>query len=223
IGHAGRRGSTRPRHRGLDLPLGASGWPLLSASPLPYTSVSPAPREMDRADMDRIRDAFVRAARAATDAGADVLGIHLGHGYLLASFLSPLTNVREDGYGGSLEGRARFPLEVVEAVRAAWPENRPLWGTVTVDDWKRGGLSPMEAIELCAMLRDRGCDVLEPVAGQTTPDSRPTFGRMFLAPYADRVRNEVGVATMTSGGITTTGQVNTLVAGGRADLCVMDP
>ncbi|HUG88547.1 MAG TPA: bifunctional salicylyl-CoA 5-hydroxylase/oxidoreductase, partial [Actinomycetota bacterium] len=130
--------------------------------------------------------------------------------------------VREDDLGGSLENRARFPLEVVDAVRDAWPEDRPLWATVTVDDWRKGGLSPHEAIEICALLRDHGCDVLEVVAGQTTPDSRPTYGRMFLAPYADRVRNEARVPTMTSGGITTTGQVNTLVAGGRADLCVMD-
>ena len=222
IGHAGRRGSTRPRHQGLDRPLGASGWPLLSASPLPYTAASPVPREMGRAEMDRVRDAFARAARAAGEAGADMLGLHMAHGYLLASFLSPLTNAREDEHGGPLEHRARFPLEVVDAVRTAWPEERPLWATVTVDDWRRGGLPPHEAIEICALLRDHGCDVLEVVAGQTTPDSRPTYGRMFLAPYADRVRNEARVATMTSGGITTTGQVNTLVAGGRADLCVMD-
>lgn len=222
LGHAGRRGSTRRRDRGLDRPLGAAGWPLLSASPLAYTPVSPVPREMSRADMERVREAFATAARAAAEAGADMLGVHMGHGYLLASFLSPLTNAREDEYGGSLEGRARYPLEVVGAVRKAWRQDRPLWATVTVDDWRRGGLPPQEAIELCALLREHGCDLLEPVAGQTTPDSRPAYGRMFLAPYADRVRNEVRVPTMTSGGITTTGQVNTLVAGGRADLCVMD-
>ena len=223
LGHAGRRGATEPRSAGLDRPLRKGGWPLLSASPIPYSSRSSPPREMSRADMDSVTEQFVDAAGRALEIGFDLIQLHMGHGYLLASFLSPLANIRTDDYGGLLENRLRFPLEVVDAVRAAWPNERPLSVVLNAADWARGGFDVEDAIVVAAALKEHGCDLIEVVAGYTTARMRPAYGPAFLAPYADRIRNEAGIATLVRGGITTTGRANTVLAAGRADLCVLDP
>jgi anthraniloyl-CoA monooxygenase len=223
LGHAGRRGGARPRAEGLDRPLRQGAWPLLSASPLAYTPRSQVPKEMDRADMDRVRDNFVRAAQMAQEAGFDLLHLHCAQGYLLASFLSPLSNQRVDEYGGSLENRLRFPLEIVDAVRAAWPEEKPLSVALSVTDCAKGGLEVDEAVAVARILKAHGCDMIEALAGQTIPDAEPAYGRGFLTPLSDRVRNEAGIPTLVGGYLTTTNEVNTILAAGRADLCMMEP
>jgi len=223
IGHAGRRGSTHPRIGGLDRPLDVGGWPLLSASPLPYASNGRIPKEMDRDDMEEVTSRFVVATERARDTGFDLLQLHMAQGYLLASFLSPLTNRRTDEYGGSPENRLRFPLQVVEAVRAEWPSDRPFSVALTATDWSPGGLDVDDAVAVARVLKERGCDMIEALAGYTTPRMRPRYGPAFLAPYSDRIRNEARIATLVGGGISTTGRANTLLAAGRADLCVLDP
>jgi anthraniloyl-CoA monooxygenase len=223
LGHAGRRGATRPRAEGLDRPLGAGGWPLLAASPLPYTPRSQVPRAMDRADIDAVREAFVRAARLAATAGFDVLQLDCGHGYLLASFLSPLSNVRTDAYGGSLENRMRYPLEVCAAVRAVWPAERPLVVALNAADGPADGFTVADAVIVAQALKAHGCDLIDILAGWTTPDAAPAYGRGYLTALSDRVRNEARVPTLVGGYLTSTGEVNTILAAGRADLCRLDP
>jgi anthraniloyl-CoA monooxygenase len=221
LGHAGRRGATEPRVWGLDRPLRRDAWPLLSASAIPYTAMSQVPKEMDRADMDRVRDRFVASARMADDAGFDLLQLHFAHGYLLASFLSSLTNLREDEYGGSLENQARFPLEVFDAVRAAWRAGKPLSVALSATDYARGGATVDDAIRLACLLKEHGCDLIDVLAGQTTPDSEPPYGRGFLTPLSERIRNEAHVHTMVGGYLVNSNDVNTVLAAGRADLCVL--
>lgn len=224
LSHAGRRGATRPPGEGLDRPLREGGWPLLAPSPLPYTPRSQTPTAMDRADMDRMRDDFVRAARRANAAGCDLLMLHMGHGYLLASFLSPLANRRTDEYGGTAEGRLRFPLEVLDAVRAVWPQEKPLAVALNVDDCAPGGLTEDDAVHVAAVLKAHGCDLIQVLAGHTVPDGVPAYGRGFLTRLSARVRNEANVYTLVGGYLTTTDAVNTVLAGGRADLCILsDP
>ena len=222
LAHAGRRGATRPRAGGLDRPLREGAWPLLSASPLPYTPQSQTPKAMDHEDMARVREEFAQAAHMAREVGFDWLHLNLAHGYLLASFLSPLSNKRADEYGGSLENRLRFPLEVFDAVRAAWPEDRPLSVALTVSDCAKGGLEIEEAIAIARTFQEHGCALIEPLAGQTIPDAEPAYGRGFLTPLSDRIRNEAGIATMVGGYLTTSDQANTILAAGRADLCIME-
>ena len=223
LGHAGRRGATRPRHAGADRPLPEGGWPILAPSPIPYLLGSAVPSEMVRPDLDRVIDAFRTATARAAIAGVDLLLVHLAHGYLLGSFLSPLSNVRTDEYGGDREGRMRFPLEVMEAVRGAWPDDRPMGASIQATDGVAVGWEIDDAVALASALRERGCDVVEPLAGQSTPESRPRYGRMFLATSADRIRNEARIAVLVGGAITTTAEVNTLLAGGRADQCILAP
>ncbi|HZU67836.1 MAG TPA: FAD-dependent monooxygenase [Ktedonobacteraceae bacterium] len=222
LGHAGHRGSTRPRSEGLDRPLRNGNWPLLSASPLPYTSHSQVPKEMDLEDMQRVRDDFVRAAQMAGEAHFDMLQLHFGHGYLLASFLSPLTNRRTDEYGGDLQHRMRYPLEVFDAVRAVWPEDKPISVALSVTDGVKGGFEIEDAIVVAQALKEHGCDIIQVLAGQTTMDGEPAYGRGFLTSLSDRVRNEAGIPTMVGGYLTTSDEVNTILAAGRADLCLMD-
>jgi anthraniloyl-CoA monooxygenase len=222
LGHAGRRGSTRPRHKGLDRPLRNGRWPLLSASPIPYSSRNAVPKQMDHADMEKVTAEFAEAARQALEAGFDILQVHMAHGYLLGSFLSPLSNIRTDEYGGSLENRLRFPLEILDAVRTVWPDDRPLSVALNATDWARGGFDVDDAVLVGGVLKDHGCDLIEVVAGYTTPRMRPRYGPAFLAPYADHVRNEAGIATIVGGNITSTGRANTVLAAGRADLCIVD-
>ena len=221
IGHAGRRGGVRPRSEGLDRPLREGEWPLISASPIPYTPRNQAPKEMDRAGMDSVRDDFVRATRMADETGFDLLQLHMAHGYLLASFLSPLTNLRVDEYGGDPQKRARFPLEVFDAVRAAWPQEKPLSVALSASDWARGGVELEEVIAFARLLKEHGCDLIEVLAGQTTPASEPPYGRGFLTPLSDRIRNGAGIPTMVGGYLTTGSEANTILAAGRADLCMI--
>ncbi|MFL5652876.1 MAG: FAD-dependent monooxygenase [Ktedonobacteraceae bacterium] len=222
LNHAGRRGSTRPRAEGLDRPLKQGNWPLLSASPLPYTPQSQLPREMHRAAMDQVRNDFVRAAQMAQEANFDLLQLNFAHGYLLASFLSPLTNQRRDEYGGNLEQRQRFPLEVFDAVRAAWPADKPISVAISASDYVTGGFTIEDAVSVTQVLKAHGCDIVEVRAGQTTIDGEPAYGRGFLTPLSDRVRNEAGIPTMVGGYLTTSNEVNTILAAGRADLCIMN-
>ncbi len=222
IGHAGRRGATQPRNRGLDRPLRTGAWPLLSASPIPYTPVSQVPKEMDKDDMERVCADFVRAARMSDEAGFDLLQLHFAHGYLLASFLSPLTNQRTDEYGGTLEQRMRFPLTVFDAVRAAWPEHKPLSVALSVTDCVPAGSSIHDAVTVAKTLKAHGCDIIEVLAGQTTIEGEAPYGRGFLTPLSDRIRNEAGIPTIVGGYLTRTNEVNTILAAGRADLCILE-
>jgi len=222
LGHSGRRGSTRPRSEGLDWPLRMGNWQLVSASPIPYTQRSQVPREMDQAAMDQVRDEFVRAAWMAEEAGFDQLHLHFAHGYLLASFLSPLANVREDEYGGDLEQRMRFPLQVFDAVRTAWPQDKPVSVALSATDCVKGGFSIGDAVAVARVLKVHGCDLFEVLAGQTTIDSEPIYGRGFLTALSDCLRNEAGVPVIVGGYLTTSDEINTILAAGRADLCIME-
>ncbi|MEO6891084.1 MAG: FAD-dependent monooxygenase [Ktedonobacteraceae bacterium] len=222
LSHAGRRGSTQPRTQGLDRPLREGNWPLLSASPLPYTPQSQVPKEMDRAEMDRVQAAFVQAARNALEADFDLVQLHFAHGYLLASFLSPLTNLRTDAYGGDLERRMRFPLEIFDAVRSAWPQERPISVALSVTDYMKGGLMVEDALQVARALKEHGCDIIAILAGQTTMQSEAAYGRGFLTPLSDRLRNEAAIPTLVGGYLTTSNEVNTILAAGRADLCSME-
>ena len=179
------------------------------------------PREMTRADMDKVIADYVAAAKRAIRAGFDMLEVHAAHGYLLASFISPLTNIRRDEYGGALENRMRFPLEVFRAVRAVWPDEKPMSVRISATDWEDGGLTGEDAVTVARLFAESGCDLIDVSTGQTTPDAQPIYGRMFQTPYADQIRNEAGLATMCVGAITTADQVNTIVAAGRADLVAL--
>ncbi|MBI4481081.1 MAG: FAD-dependent monooxygenase [Acidobacteria bacterium] len=222
LGHAGRRGSTRPRWEGLDRPLREGNWPLLSASAIPYSPASQTPKAMDAADMAKVRQDFARAAQRGLEAGFDLLQLHFAQGYLLASFLSPLTNRRTDDYGGSLENRMRFPLEILDDVRAVWPQERPISVAISATDWAKGGMGGADAVEIARALKEHGCDLVTVLAGQTTVDAEPSYGPGFLTSFSDRVRNEARIATMVAGQLTSTDQVNTIIPAGRADLCIMD-
>ena len=221
LGHAGRKGATRLMWEGMDRPLPEGAWPVVSASPIPYHPESQVPAELDRAGMDRVREEFVAAARRGLSAGFDMLELHCAHGYLLASFLSPLTNVRTDDYGGSLENRLRFPLEVFGALREAWPEDRPMSVRLSATDWQEGGVTGDDAVEIARAFAEAGVDLVDVSTGQTTPDARPVYGRMFQTSFADQIRQEAKVATMAVGNITTADQMNTILAAGRADLVAL--
>jgi anthraniloyl-CoA monooxygenase len=203
-------------------PLEAGSWEVVSASPIPYfPELSQVPREMTRADMDQTIGEYVRATEYALEAGFDLLEIHMAHGYLLASFLSSLTNERDDEYGGTLENRLRFPLEVFDACRAAWPDEKPMSVRVSAVDWAPGGMQPEDTVEVARALKMHGCDIVDVSAGQTVAYQQPVYGRLFQTPFADRVRHEVGIATMTVGNVSSWMDVNTIIAAGRADLCLL--
>jgi anthraniloyl-CoA monooxygenase len=218
LGHAGRKGATKLMWEGMDQPLEAGAWPLLSASPIPYHPHSQTPKAMDAADMQRVKAQFVDAARAGARAGFDMLELHMAHGYLLASFLSPLTNRRTDGFGGSVEARAQFPLEVLRAVRVAWPEDKPISVRISAVDWEDGGNTEKDAIEIARMLGENGCDIVHVSTGQTTPNAKPDFGRMWQTRFADAIRHEARVPTIAVGNVQGADHVNTILAAGRADL-----
>jgi anthraniloyl-CoA monooxygenase len=222
LGHAGRKGSTRVGWEGMDLPLPESNWPLVSASPLPFRAESQIPTEIDQVEMTRVREQFVVAARRADTAGFDMIELHMAHGYLLSSFISPLTNRRADDYGGTIANRMRYPLEVFDAVRAAWPANKPMSVRISATDWvEDGGLSIDDAITVARLLAAHGCDIIDVSAGQTTILAQPVYGRMFQTPFAEAIRADVRVPTIAVGNITTADQVNTIVAAGRADLVAL--
>jgi anthraniloyl-CoA monooxygenase len=223
LGHAGPKGSTNApwEHTGADRPLPAGNWPLLAASAVPYLEDGQVPRPMTRADMDRVRDDFVAAARRAAQAGFDWLELHCAHGYLLSSFISPLTNRRHDDYGGSLANRLRWPLEVFAAVRAVWPEHLPISVRISAHDWVEGGITPADAVVIADAFKAAGADLIDCSSGQVSIHQQPTYGRMYQAPFADRIRQEAGVATIAVGAITEADHVNSIVASGRADLCAL--
>ncbi len=221
LGHAGAKGSTRVMWEGMDEPLAGDNWPLIAASALPWGPHNQTPRAMSREDMDRVRDDFAAAARRAAAAGFDLLELHCAHGYLLSGFLSPLSNLRTDAYGGSLENRARFPLEVFAAVRAAWPADRPISVRISAVDWAPGGNTPADGVAIARLFKAAGADLIDVSSGLTSRDSRPTYGRMFQTPLAEMIRNEAGVATMAVGNIAEADDVNTIIASGRADLCAI--
>ena len=222
LGHAGRKGSTRAPWDGLDEPLAEDNWEIISPSPIAYVDgVNQVPREMSRADMDKVRDDFIAATKRADEAGFDIIEVHLAHGYLLACFISPLTNERSDEYGGSLENRMRFPLEVFDAVRAAWPQGKPLAARISAADWAKGGIEAGDAVEIAVMLKAHGCDIIDVSTGQTVAFEDPVFGRLYQTPYADRIRLEADIPTMTVGAVSSWEDVNSILAAGRADLCVM--
>ncbi|KQT83846.1 bifunctional salicylyl-CoA 5-hydroxylase/oxidoreductase [Aurantimonas sp. Leaf443] len=221
LGHAGRKGATKRAWEGIDEPLGEDAWPLVSASPLPYLAHSAVPRPMDRADMDRVLADFVAATRRAAEAGVDWLELHCAHGYLLSSFLSPLTNRREDAYGGSHENRARYPLEILRAVRAAWPQDRPISVRLSTHDWFEGGNTPEDAAIFARMFKDAGADMIDCSSGQVWKEEKPVYGRLFQTPFSDKIRNEVGIPTIAVGAISEADHANSIISAGRADLCAI--
>ncbi len=222
LGHAGRKGATKNLWEGESEPLDEGAWDIISASPIPYfPERSQTPREMTRTEMDEVVADYVRATEYAHEAGFDLLEVHMAHGYLLASFISPLTNERGDEYGGSLENRMRFPLEVFDACRAAWPDGKPMSVRVSAVDWVPGGVEAQDTVELSRMLRAHDCDIVDVSSGQTVPFQTPVYGRLYQTPFADRVRHEVGISTMAVGNISSWMDVNTIIAAGRADLCLI--
>ncbi|MBB4258689.1 MULTISPECIES: bifunctional salicylyl-CoA 5-hydroxylase/oxidoreductase [unclassified Bradyrhizobium] len=221
LGHAGRKGATKLMWDGMDRPLDEGGWDVFSASPLPYFPDSQVPRELDRAGMNAVRDSFVAAAERGERCGFDMLELHCAHGYLLASFISPLTNTRTDEYGGSLDSRLRFPREIFEALRAVWPSHKPMSVRISATDWADGGITGDDAVAVARAFAEAGVDLVDVSTGQTVRDAQPIYGRMFQTPFSDQVRNEARVATMCVGNITTADQANTILAAGRADLVAL--
>ena len=223
LAHAGRKGSTRvPWEEDFaDQPLPAGNWEILAPSPIPWSDRNAMPRAMTRVDMDRVKADFVRATLMGEDAGFDMLELHCGHGYLLSSFLTPLSNQRTDAYGGRVESRLRFPLEVFEAMRAAWPKHKPMSVRISATDWRDDGLSAEDSVAIAQAFANAGADLIDVSAGQTSPHARPVYGRMFQTPFCDRIRNEAGVKTMAVGNIFEPDHVNSILAAGRADLCAL--
>ncbi|GMO93068.1 bifunctional salicylyl-CoA 5-hydroxylase/oxidoreductase [Bradyrhizobium sp. TM239] len=221
LGHAGRKGATRVPWEGIDQPLKSGDWPLISASALPYLPHSQLPRSMDGSDLDRVRDDHVAATRRAAEAGVEWLELHCAHGYLLSSFLSPLTNRRSDRYGGGHENRARYPLEVFKAMRAVWPSERPMSVRLSCHDWTEGGNTPADAAIFAAMFKDAGADMIDCSSGQVWKEERPIYGRLFQTPFADLIRNEIGIETIAVGAISEADHANSILAAGRADLCAI--
>jgi anthraniloyl-CoA monooxygenase len=221
LGHAGRKGSTQVGWQEMDHPLPSGNWPLLAPSALPYIDgLSQSPIEMTRADMNTVCADFLKAVHLGFQAGFDMLELHMAHGYLLASFLSPLTNQRSDAYGGPIENRLRFPLEVLDAVRAAWID-KPLSVRISATDWATEGLSEEDLLTIARAFKNSGVDLIDVSTGQTVPWQKPRYGRMWQAPFADQVRNEIGIATMAVGNIYEPDHVNSIIASGRADLCAI--
>jgi anthraniloyl-CoA monooxygenase len=222
LGHAGAKGSTRVAWDGIDEPLPSGNWPLISASPQQYLDgVSDWSRAMTRADMDRVREDFVRSARYAAEAGFDWLELHCAHGYLLSSFISPITNLRTDEYGGSLANRLRYPLEVFRALREAWPSHLPMSVRISAHDWVDGGITGDDAVEIARAFKAAGADMIDCSSGQVSKKEKPVYGRMYQTPFADRVRNEAGIPTIAVGAISEADHVNSIIAAGRADLCAV--
>ncbi len=221
LGHSGRKGSTRLMWEGMDEPLAAGNWDVVGPSAVPYSPANQIPRELDREEMQKIRAEFERATRMAIEAGFDMLELHCAHGYLLSSFITPLSNQRTDEYGGSLENRLRYPLEIFASMRAIWPDDRPMSVRISATDWYEGGITGEDAVQIARAFRDAGADLIDVSTGQTHPGAKPVYGRMFQTPYADRIRNETGMATMAVGNVTEPDQVNAIVAAGRADLVAL--
>ncbi|MBO9396231.1 bifunctional salicylyl-CoA 5-hydroxylase/oxidoreductase [Shimia sp. R9_2] len=219
IGHSGRKGSTQVGWEEMDAPLKEGNWELISASAIPWSGRNAVPREASRADMDMIRDQFVASAQMADRAGFDMIELHAAHGYLLSSFISPVSNQRTDAYGGSLENRLRYPLEVFAAMRAVWPAEKPMSVRISANDWLGDdGVTPQEAVEIAKAFKAAGADIIDVSAGQTSTEAQPVYGRMFQTPFSDRIRNEAGIATMAVGNIYEADHANSILMAGRADL-----
>jgi anthraniloyl-CoA monooxygenase len=221
IGHSGRKGSTKRMWEGDSDPLDEGNWEIIAPSPIRYRPDSQVPREMTRTDMDLVRDQHVRSAGLGERAGFDLLELHYAHGYLLSSFLTPLANQRRDEYGGPLENRMRYPLEVFEAVRAAWPENKPISVRISATDWVPGAFDGDDAVAFAAALKECGCDLIDVSTGQTDIEADPEYGRLYQTPFSDRIRNEVGIRTMTVGAVSSVDDVHNILVSGRADLCLL--
>lgn len=225
IGHSGRKGSTQLGWEEMDAPLSADNWEIISASPIPWSASNATPREMTRTDMEEVRDQFVSATQMADRAGFDMIELHAAHGYLISSFISPVSNIRADDYGGSLENRMRYPLEVFEAMRAAWPKDKPMSVRISANDWVgEVGVTPEEAVEIARLFQNAGADIIDVSAGQTSTEAEPLYGRMFQTPFSNRIRNELNMPTMAVGNIYETDHVNSILLAGRADLvCLARP
>ncbi|MCC5991606.1 MAG: bifunctional salicylyl-CoA 5-hydroxylase/oxidoreductase [Rhodobacteraceae bacterium] len=225
IGHSGRKGSTQLGWEEMDAPLPSGNWPVMSASAVPWSERNQVPREMTRADMDMVRDQFVAAAEMAERAGFDMIELHAAHGYLISSFISPVSNIRSDDYGGSLENRLRYPLEVFAAMRAVWPAHKPMSVRISAHDWRGDdGITPEDAVAIARAFCAAGADIIDVSAGQTSPEAQPIYGRMFQTPFSDRIRNEAGIPTMAVGNIFEADHVNSILMAGRADLvCLARP
>ena len=221
LGHSGPKGSTQVGWESPDEPLPADNWPLLAASAVAYGPNNQLPQAMTRADMRRMLDQFVQSTRYAAQAGFDWLELHCAHGYLLSSFLSPLTNERGDDYGGTIENRCRYPLEVFRAMRDAWPGHLPMSVRISAHDWAPGGNTADDAVAIAQLFKAADCDFIDVSSGQTTRAAKPVYGRMYQTPFADRIRNEVGIRTIAVGAISDVDQVNSIIAAGRADLCAL--
>jgi anthraniloyl-CoA monooxygenase len=225
VGHAGRKASVQVPWEDDEMPLREGNWPVMAPSPIPWSPAHQVPKAMNRVDMDLVASQFVQAARMAERAGFDMVELHAAHGYLLSSFISPLSNRRTDEYGGSLENRMRFPLEVFSAMRAVWPSRKPMSVRISATDWAgETGVTPEVAVAIARMYREAGADIIDVSAGQTSTEAKPVYGRMFQTPLSDRIRNEAGLATMAVGNITDADQVNSILMAGRADLvCLARP
>jgi anthraniloyl-CoA monooxygenase len=221
IGHSGRKGSTKLMWEGDSDPLEAGNWDLMAPSPIKYRPDSQVPRAMNHEDMNLVIEQHVDATRRAEFAGFDWLELHFAHGYLVSSFLTPLSNQRSDEYGGSFENRLRFPLEVFTAVREEWPEGKPISVRISATDWTKGGFDGNDAVAVAAAFKSAGCDLIDVSSGQTSVYANPEYGRLYQTPFSDRIRNETGIATMTVGAVSSIDDVHNILVSGRADLCVL--
>ncbi|MGZ8361188.1 MAG: oxidoreductase, partial [Allosphingosinicella sp.] len=222
LGHSGPKGSTRVGWEGYDVPLESGDWPVMAASDVPWSPDNQVPRPMTRADMDEVIAQFVAAVRLGLEAGFDMVELHAAHGYLLSSFITPLTNKRTDEYGGSLDNRLRFPLELFSAMREAWPADRPMSVRISANDWMGdAGVTPDEAVDIGRAFAEAGADLIDVSAGQTWADCQPIYGRMFQTPFADQIRNQGRLTTMAVGNIYETDHANSILAAGRADLVAL--
>jgi anthraniloyl-CoA monooxygenase len=225
LGHSGRKGSTRLMCEGIDQPLPEGNWEVCGPSPIPYAAANQTPRELTIRDLDAIKEQFAASARAGAQAGFDLLELHCAHGYLLSSFLSPLTNRRTDAYGGSPEARLRYPLEVFDAVREAWPQDRPMTVRISATDWYDGGIDVDDAVEIARAFAEHGAAGIDVSTGQVVSEEAPAYGRSYQTPYADRIRNEIGrkygVAVIAVGAISSYDDMNSIIMAGRADLCAL--
>jgi len=222
LGHSGPKGSTQLGWETMDAPLPHGNWEVMAPSAVAWSRDNQLPRQMTRADMEEVRAQFVRAAEMAERAGFDMLELHYAHGYLMSAVITPLTNRRTDEFGGGLENRMRFPLEVFHAVRAVWPSAKPISVRISANDWVGAdGITPQDAVAIARLLKEAGVDIVDVSAGQTSQAARPVYGRMFQTPFSDRIRNEVGIATMAVGNIYEPDHVNSILMAGRADLCCL--
>jgi len=222
LGHSGRKGSTcLPWQEGDDIPIPDGGWETIGPSPIAYAPTMPPPRQMTRGDMEQVRDEFVRSTQMAISAGFDMIELHCAHGYLLSSFITPLSNQRTDEYGGSLENRLRFPVEVFAAMRAVWPSERPMSARISATDWVAGGVTGDDAVHIARAFTAAGADIIHVSTGQTSPNAKPVYGRMWQTPFSDRIRNEARIPTIAVGNVTEADQVNSIIAAGRADLVAL--